>query len=288
MATATWSPPLTVDQVEDIFRPQINAKAAEVVRLRRGDEECVPTLCNPPVGRDIAAEERPQRRGRSMDAPRGNAARSPLRRRGARAEEADAKAVAAATTSSRDQCRPPVSAGGDGMGVLASKGRGRPLSRVASGGRLGTFADAAANEEEDVQERVQVLQEKEAARAAAVRQAKEEIEARINARGHVDGQAATIEGWPAYGPTGQRLDEHQRVLLRTTRPRSAGAVCLDTEMVDGGAACEVDEVSGGRDNLPAAFRGSRWRTVRADTSVERGRERSPRPGLPAFLRSRGR
>ncbi len=147
---------------------------------------------------------------------------------------------------------------------------------------------AVAKGEEVMQERMQALQEKEAARAAAVKQAKEEIESRISTRDPVEGEAATIEGWPAYGPTGQRLDEHQRILLRTARPRSAGAACSDTEMVGGGVASEMDEVSGGRENLPAAFRGSRWRTVRADASVERARERSPRPGLPAFLRGRGR
>ncbi len=279
-------PPLTVDQVENMFRPQIDAKAAEVARLRGADDECVPTLGALSGERGPAVGGRPQRRGRSMEAPRGNAARSPLRRRGARADEADAKAVASALVGLRNSGRIPQHGCGKGGGAPASSERGRPRSRGAGCGPLGTSVAAAARGEEDLQDRMQVLQDKEAARAAAVRQAKEEIEARINARGPAEGQVPAIGGWPAYGPTGQRLDEHQRIFLRTARPRSAGAACSDAEMVGGGAESGGDELSAGRERLPAAFRGSRWKTFRADASIERGRERSPRPGLPAFLRGR--
>ncbi len=138
-----------------------------------------------------------------------------------------------------------------------------------------------------MQERMQQTQQREADRTAAVLRAKAEIEARISQQQCEGGAASHQALHPTFGPTGQRWDEHRRMLTQTGRARSAGGAALDVEMgaARAGRGGHVDDAG---EELPAAFRSSRWRGVRGEEEQDQGRERSPRPGLPAFLRCKGR
>ncbi len=144
---------------------------------------------------------------------------------------------------------------------------------------------AAAQAEIAMQERMQEEQRKEAERTAAISRAKAEIEARL-AQQHGDGGGAGLHApSPNIGPIGHGRGGQQRVLALLGRARSAGAGGSDVEMgnVRSGGIMYLEDVSEG---VPAAFRSSRWRGAREEGQQDQGRERSPRPGLPAFLRRR--
>ncbi len=308
--------PLTPGQVEDMYRTQLEEKAAEVARLRELAGELIP----PP----LAGGREPLRNTPPACAPplggRGtNADRPPIPRRGARGEQADARAVAGAVrdeggargrgAAAADGLRPPRAMA---RGRLPSRGRGggderptgiergrQPAPRVS--GQLSEAVDegmcrvrelarelsrrTAAQAEVAMQERMQEVQRKEAERTAALSRAKAEIEARL-AQQHGDGGGAgQYVPSPTVGPIGHESVGQQRMLALPGRARSAGAGGSDIEMgnVRSGGTRYLEDASEG---VPAAFRGSRWRGAREERQQDQGRERSPRPGLPAFLRRR--
>ncbi len=309
--------PLTPGQAEDMYRPQLGQKAAEVARLRELTGQLVP----PPAAEGNATMQNASPAcAPPLDGRGTNADRPPIPRRGARGEQADAKAVAGAVADGGG-AKGRGAAAADGWRAPRSVARGRPPSRGHEGGserssgvergrqsvppaprQLSEAVDEEMRKVREVarelsrrtvvqgeiamQERMQELQRKEAERTAALLRAKAEIEARLSQQ-HGDGGGAEQHApSPTFGPTGQRWDGHQRMLALLGRARSAGAGGSDTEMGNAraGGIRYLEDVSVG---VPAAFRGSRWRGAREEEQQDQGRERSPRPGLPAFLRKKG-
>lgn len=302
-------PTLTMQQVDDRFRRQLDDGAALVVSLRAkaGVEEAIPQVGERAGGRRDPETGRARPHSEDGAIGRGNKSRPPLARRGARGRQADAIAVKTGPVTS------PSGLGWAGT-CTGTEGpaRGRAISRAEPGhgtaeagppppsrGRgdappaVKKLADEVEREmqrqremaaelqwrvhqhgEIGLQQRMQDLQEKEALRAAQLAQAKAEIEA---AHCGVSSSGGTNPVVPVYGPTGQRWDEPGH-LLQAARPMQVDVGDLDAR--GGGEACRRrTRWSSGAEEAPAPYRDRRGRPAHGEAGDEghhRGSSRSPR------------